>query len=695
MGYTKIQFIAYSINTGPNKIVNDIAEYLGIPASQTDLENRLTKIGKLNDVKVKNQTSAKPLLDDLISAAIENGIPISAEDIAARIALVKTVLEEAYTGASTDTSTLKLFMMPEFFFRGKSGAYSLPDAELVVSSLQELVKESPKWKDWLFVFGSIISMADPNRTMIEQEVYNTVLIQKGGFTDSSKAWETATIVLKEFKSRIDFIKEKNLFLSEDVVLERVFHPLTENQYRLEKMLRKMLITGDESFSRAPISFTPSELALWKKEKGKVVSKINGSTSDKQDFLKSFIDVNQRRRNPVYGLVEKYLKGQDLLTESHYQTEQYLQLMLADPKLKITSPKVIEGLDRQLKTLKDRKILLSKLEQPVQRLTLPEYNLIANFLKSQKNLAEQLLSERSEVQAHLYDVSSVFDFKSRGIDGITFGLEVCLDHAKEKLARSKDLPAIDIQLVPSCGMSIEGGSTVARLGGYIFNCDGLQSKPGEDKKCHSRVMQIKDKKEVLDNLEKNLTKLPSKEDKLSLLIGVPKKWIAHFQTETEQVTVLNSGTNKVENIETKALMERIEKALNTGLTSAIVEIENIRDFPFPYWPKVISTGMRSSTSVMAEDLAAPTKVAIKLTTGDINQIYAHTAGELHLYDAVALPAPSFSGSKSVFPHFASDLNYALSSEPVLLNGMKVIFDRPVSVYPVTLESKAEARRNGNG
>lgn len=39
------------------------------------------------------------------------------------------------------------------------------------------------------------------------------------------------------------------------------------------------------------------------------------------------------------------------------------------------------------------------------------------------------------------------------------------------------------------------------------------------------------------------------------------------------------------------------------------------------------------------------------------------------------------------------NYALSTEPVLLNGMKVIFDQPVSVYPVTLESKEEARRNG--
>lgn len=44
--------------------------------------------------------------------------------------------------------------------------------------------------------------------------------------------------------------------------------------------------------------------------------------------------------------------------------------------------------------------------------------------------------------------------------------------------------------------------------------------------------------------------------------------------------------------------------------------------------------------------------------------------------------------------SSEFNYAMSNIPVLLNGMKVVFDRPVSVYPVTLESKAEAGRNGN-
>ncbi|MBI1240817.1 MAG: hypothetical protein GC195_04375 [Nostoc sp. RI_552] len=43
-------------------------------------------------------------------------------------------------------------------------------------------------------------------------------------------------------------------------------------------------------------------------------------------------------------------------------------------------------------------------------------------------------------------------------------------------------------------------------------------------------------------------------------------------------------------------------------------------------------------------------------------------------------------QSQFPNHQSGLNYAFSDEPILLNGMKVIFDQSASVYPVSLESK---------
>ena len=56
----------------------------------------------------------------------------------------------------------------------------------------------------------------------------------------------------------------------------------------------------------------------------------------------------------------------------------------------------------------------------------------------------------------------------------------------------------------------------------------------------------------------------------------------------------------------------------------------------------------------------------------------------------------------FPDLASEFSGALADEPVLLDGMKVLFDRKVGLYPVNLEQKAEhpshghaAHTNGHG
>ena len=57
--------------------------------------------------------------------------------------------------------------------------------------------------------------------------------------------------------------------------------------------------------------------------------------------------------------------------------------------------------------------------------------------------------------------------------------------------------------------------------------------------------------------------------------------------------------------------------------------------------------------------------------------------------------SFSYSRSNSTPATPSTQLASSDKPALLNGMKVIFDESVGVYPVTLESKAEAQHNGSG
>ena len=58
--------------------------------------------------------------------------------------------------------------------------------------------------------------------------------------------------------------------------------------------------------------------------------------------------------------------------------------------------------------------------------------------------------------------------------ITFGLEVCLDHGEGRLKKyygtpdAKGKQKVQVQLIPSCGMSIKKPCTVAN--GLIFNVD---------------------------------------------------------------------------------------------------------------------------------------------------------------------------------------------------------------------------------
>jgi len=121
--YTKVQFIAYWIFTGQSK---------GI------------------DVK-------KVTHDDRVTTA--------RADMKAKAALMKAAIEKitAFRGADIEGSdTLKIFMAPEFTFRGAQGAYPI---DVVSEIFDELVPEIDKgiYDDWLFVPGTAIgTVTSPN-----------------------------------------------------------------------------------------------------------------------------------------------------------------------------------------------------------------------------------------------------------------------------------------------------------------------------------------------------------------------------------------------------------------------------------------------------------------------------------------------------------------------------------------------------
>ena len=101
-------------------------------------------------------------------------------DIMARVEFTRRAIETAYKNAQADSETLKIFMAPEFLYRGAAGAYFydlLNGWEKAPASfgplpayfkgpwgglfgeLRALAAEE-RFQDWVFVFGSAIGARD-------------------------------------------------------------------------------------------------------------------------------------------------------------------------------------------------------------------------------------------------------------------------------------------------------------------------------------------------------------------------------------------------------------------------------------------------------------------------------------------------------------------------------------------------------
>jgi hypothetical protein len=164
VNHDKVQFIGHAVNTGARRDPQGGWRYAG-------------------------------LLDD-------------AEDMAQRLQLVGTVLAAAalHRAVRHDATTVKVLVLPEFFFRGAQGPYSLGVAlDTLVPGLRRLVR-GLQWQDWLFCFGTLMGYrADAAGTVIT----NCSLLQCGGFcADETLARAGSHAVLKEFLCRVDFLSQE-------------------------------------------------------------------------------------------------------------------------------------------------------------------------------------------------------------------------------------------------------------------------------------------------------------------------------------------------------------------------------------------------------------------------------------------------------------------------------------------------------
>merc|ERR1719266_2486335 len=100
------------------------------------------------------------------------------KDVADRLAIMYDAIETAYEQSSKDPNTLKVFIAPEFFFRGRNGAYLVDNnkskgkvmpifqndettgecrGELceILQGLESYTADA-RFEDWLFLFGTAV-----------------------------------------------------------------------------------------------------------------------------------------------------------------------------------------------------------------------------------------------------------------------------------------------------------------------------------------------------------------------------------------------------------------------------------------------------------------------------------------------------------------------------------------------------------
>ena len=84
-------------------------------------------------------------------------------DRALRCSWMKAAINQAHSSYYAkypydpdDAKKLKVFMAPEFFFRGKNGAYDISFFSTILNDMRGLTKHA-NFKDWLFILGTVIT----------------------------------------------------------------------------------------------------------------------------------------------------------------------------------------------------------------------------------------------------------------------------------------------------------------------------------------------------------------------------------------------------------------------------------------------------------------------------------------------------------------------------------------------------------
>jgi hypothetical protein len=180
--------------------------------------------------------------DDLLQCYLGHGDPI--QDVQRRFEILKDTVERAYQLSDKSSETLKIFIAPEFYWRGSTGAYAMEDDEgrdncgaicLILQQLEGLVAQE-RFEHWLFVFGTIIASETlPTADAYDYLFYNFAPVYKGYNPAHSSFTGRRFLVPKRYVSMSDFLTpRRHVNHAKELVDARADKQISLNPFALGK-----------------------------------------------------------------------------------------------------------------------------------------------------------------------------------------------------------------------------------------------------------------------------------------------------------------------------------------------------------------------------------------------------------------------------------------------------------------------------
>lgn len=213
--YTKVQTLSLQIYTG------------GAPA--------LLSIDEVTGKKKKNNECrglhSYGLPEDSNTIQCYLGLEDTSKDVEKRLEIMRKAVERAYEESNTDETTLKIFLVPEFYFRGLNGAYTFQTEEAeeeesscssdichILEGLASIVADA-RFENWLFLFGTVIAQSSTQESGFDYQFYNFAPLYKGFDHKTSKGIGKKFIVPKRYVSNADFLTPMRDLNNRTMVLE--------------------------------------------------------------------------------------------------------------------------------------------------------------------------------------------------------------------------------------------------------------------------------------------------------------------------------------------------------------------------------------------------------------------------------------------------------------------------------------------